>query len=257
MQTGGCFYYFKPKINIYITTVPERISRDAASCFQWVPDNSKIIKLQGIRTNKNTMSINVKFLTALHWLPFYWCFKVHSMTLNMDVKNPTTYKKIRAAISCMLWKGNYRNIFAQLTKMWSNVNDNTLAYEWLTEFYCVHHNIKYFQNPSSIFSPALCALAIKSQLNPPIPVQNLGIYQQNIQVPSSGSIRKLWRPQALQTSLELWARSPAGTPALHLLGFVPEHTPPFSKPWSWSLIQVCMKFQDPKSTLSRRPSSKE
>ena len=177
----------------------------------------------------------------------------------MDAKNPTTYKKIiRTAISYILWKGNYRNIFAQLSKMWSNVNDNTLAYEWLTKFYCAHHYIKYFQNPSSIFSPALCALAIKSQLNPPVPVQNLGIYQHTqVLQPSSGSVKKLWRLQAVLTSLELWACSPAGTPALHLLGFVPEHMPPFSKPWSWSLIQVCMKFQDPKSTLGRRPSSKE
>lgn len=32
------FYYIKAKINIYITTVPEPISWDAALCFQWGPE---------------------------------------------------------------------------------------------------------------------------------------------------------------------------------------------------------------------------
>lgn len=37
-QNRGNFYYFQPKMNICITTVPERISWDAASCFQWRPE---------------------------------------------------------------------------------------------------------------------------------------------------------------------------------------------------------------------------
>lgn len=38
IQNRGNFYCFKPQINTYITTVPEWISWDAASCFQWSPE---------------------------------------------------------------------------------------------------------------------------------------------------------------------------------------------------------------------------
>lgn len=38
VQNRGNFYYFKPKINICITTVPEWISWDTASCFQRSPE---------------------------------------------------------------------------------------------------------------------------------------------------------------------------------------------------------------------------
>lgn len=65
------------------------------------------------------------------------------------------------------------------------MTDNTWLHEYLTKLYCMHYYSEHFQNICSIFLLALCALAIKSQLNPAVTVQqDLAINQHRVVQPS-------------------------------------------------------------------------
>lgn len=81
------------------------------------------------------------------------------------------------------------------------MTDNTWLHEYLTKLYCLHHYSKHFQNLSSVFSLALCALAIKAQLNPPVSAQqNLAINQRKQVV--QPSLRNVKRLDTAESSLK-------------------------------------------------------
>lgn len=171
-------------------------------------------------------------------------------------KNPRT--KNPTAISYTLEKGELQKHFSELVKTWSIFNilqalhPSLFFYTWVTilcptndrhKFYCMHRYIKHFQNLSSTFSLALCALSRK------ISAQFTCTSAEPRTILAYASITAcLWKRQkplrcrCLKTSgstnillggasllhsrhiyITFWSR---------LLEFVPEHKPPFSKLWS-------------------------
>lgn len=100
------------------------------------------------------------------------------MTLNIVCKKTRTKQAYKKPSSYFLFISERGIKEASLGKKWSNMTDNTWLHEYLSKLYCMHYYSKHFQSLSSVFRLALCALAVKSQLNPPVTVQqNLAINQ--------------------------------------------------------------------------------